>query len=244
MDVRLLVPGASDIPTLRPLTQAGYRPLLEAGVRVFEWNGPMLHAKSAVADGRWTRVGSSNLNVASWMGNYELDVAVEDAAFAAAMQNMYEQDLSNSTEIVLSGRRVSTAVARPHRRKLRGGSMARAAAGALRIGNTVGAAMGNRRVLGPAESGVMTFVGLSLVAVAVLGFAWPRLLAIPIGLAALWMGVALLIRAQRLRRAGSAPREQDAGEVSGGGDQPPAAVTAATKEPSPASARSPAAGSR
>jgi cardiolipin synthase A/B len=42
-------------------------PLLESGVRVFEWNGPMLHAKTAVADGRWARVGSSNLNVASWM---------------------------------------------------------------------------------------------------------------------------------------------------------------------------------
>ena len=64
------------------------------------------------------------------------------------------------------------------------------------------------------------------------------------GWTALWMGVALLIRAQRLRRAGAAPREQDAGEVSGGGDQPPAAVTAAAKEPSPASARSPAAGSK
>jgi cardiolipin synthase A/B len=42
-------------------------PFLESGVRVFEWNGPMLHAKTAVADGRWARVGSSNLNVASWM---------------------------------------------------------------------------------------------------------------------------------------------------------------------------------
>jgi cardiolipin synthase A/B len=42
-------------------------PLLESGVRVFEWNGPMLHAKTAVVDGRWARVGSSNLNVASWM---------------------------------------------------------------------------------------------------------------------------------------------------------------------------------
>ncbi len=73
VDVRLLVPGASDIPILRPLSQAGFRPLLEAGIRVFEWKGTMLHAKTAVADGRWARVGSSNLNVASWIGNYELD---------------------------------------------------------------------------------------------------------------------------------------------------------------------------
>ena len=85
VDVRLLVPGASDIPALSPLSRAGYRPLLEAGVRVFEWNGTMLHAKTAVADGTWARVGSTNLNLASWMSNYEFDVAIEDAAFAQAM---------------------------------------------------------------------------------------------------------------------------------------------------------------
>ena len=90
VDVRLLVPGASDIPALSPLSRAGYRPLLEAGVRVFEWNGTMLHAKTAVADGRWSRVGSTNLNLASWMANYELDVAIEDAAFAQAMEAQYE----------------------------------------------------------------------------------------------------------------------------------------------------------
>lgn len=53
VDVRLLVPNATDIPLLRPLSRSGYRPLLEAGVRVFEWNGTMIHAKTAVADGRW-----------------------------------------------------------------------------------------------------------------------------------------------------------------------------------------------
>ena len=81
VDVRLLIPGASDIPVLRPLSRAGYRPLLESGVRVFEWNGSMLHAKSAVADDRWARVGSTNLNVASFWANYELDVAIEDRGF-------------------------------------------------------------------------------------------------------------------------------------------------------------------
>ena len=57
VDVRLLVPGATDIPTIRLVSRAGYRPLLEAGVRVFEWNGTMLHAKTAVADAKWARVG-------------------------------------------------------------------------------------------------------------------------------------------------------------------------------------------
>ena len=105
VDVRLLVPGSSgDLTFLRPISRAGYRPLLEAGVRVFEWNGSMLHAKTAVADGRWSRVGSSNLNIASWLGNWELDVAVEDIAFANEMEQMYLQDLDGATEIVLSER--------------------------------------------------------------------------------------------------------------------------------------------
>ncbi|MDF1506513.1 phospholipase D-like domain-containing protein, partial [Roseisolibacter sp. H3M3-2] len=104
VDVRLLVPGGTDIPLLRPLSRAGYRPLLEAGVRVYEWNGPMLHAKTAVSDGRWARVGSTNLNLASWLGNYELDVVVEDAEFAEAMARAYAQDLGNATEIVLERR--------------------------------------------------------------------------------------------------------------------------------------------
>src|SRR6185437_887968 len=63
VDVRLLLPNATDIPLLRPLSRSGYRPLLEAGVRIFEWNGTMIHAKTAVCDGRWARVGSTNLNI-------------------------------------------------------------------------------------------------------------------------------------------------------------------------------------
>ena len=105
VDVRLLVPGASDIPILRLFSRAGYRPLLEAGVRVFEWNGAMLHAKSAVADGRWARVGSTNLNIASWMGNRELDVVIEDEPFAAGMEAMYLEDLDNATEVILDARK-------------------------------------------------------------------------------------------------------------------------------------------
>ena len=105
VDVRLLVPGSSDVPFIGSLSRAGYRPLLEAGVRVFEWNGSMLHAKTAVADSRWARVGSTNLNLTSWIGNWELDVAVEDEPFAKAMEAMYLDDLSHATEVVLTARR-------------------------------------------------------------------------------------------------------------------------------------------
>jgi len=140
--VRLLVPNGTDIPLLRPLSRAGYRTLLEAGARVFEWNGPMLHAKIAVADGRWARVGSTNLNIASWLGNYELDVVVEDESFAKLMEAMYLEDLSNATEILLDRRRTVVAQPLPSQGATapRGGSAGRAAAGLLRVSNTVGAA--------------------------------------------------------------------------------------------------------
>ncbi|HET7296410.1 MAG TPA: phospholipase D-like domain-containing protein, partial [Gemmatimonadales bacterium] len=59
VDVRLLVPGTSDLPVLRDSTRMGYRDLLRAGARIFEWQGPMLHAKTLLVDHRWARVGSS-----------------------------------------------------------------------------------------------------------------------------------------------------------------------------------------
>lgn len=89
VDVRLLVPNGTNIPLLRPLLRTGYRPLLKAGVRIFEWNGTMLHAKTAVADGRWARVGSTNLNIASWFDNCEMDAIIEDEPFAREIEEMY-----------------------------------------------------------------------------------------------------------------------------------------------------------
>jgi cardiolipin synthase len=99
VDVRLLVPGSSDIPIVRNLTRIGYRDLLRAGVRIYEWNGPMLHAKSLVADGRWVRIGSSNLNASSLLGNYELDVFVDGAAFGDEVEQRFRRDIARSTEI-------------------------------------------------------------------------------------------------------------------------------------------------
>ncbi len=200
VDVRLLVPGTSDMPLLGQLSRSGYRPLLEAGIRVFEWNGAMLHAKTAVADGRWARVGSTNLNIASWITNYELDVAVEDAGFARCMQDMYEEDLQNATEIVLSARR-SVRRTMPHARPAAGssGRAARAAASALRVGNTVGAALSNRRMLGPAESGLLFSIASGFLVLAVVALLVPLALTLPLALLALWIAATMLVRAWRLR---------------------------------------------
>jgi cardiolipin synthase len=208
VDVRLLLPEATDVPIVRPLSRAGYRVLLESGVRIFEWNGAMLHAKTAVADGRWARVGSSNLNLASWLGNWELDVIVEHEPFAQKMEEMYLEDLSKSTEIVLSRRKVQP-VERRSRRQRRAagsgprmghGSGRRAVTGLLRVGNTVGAAMTSRRALGPAETVVLASVAALLLFVAIVAITWPPLLIAPVVVLNTWLAISLLIRAYRLRK--------------------------------------------
>ncbi len=202
VDVRLLVPGTSDIPAVGSMSRAGYRGLLESGVRVFEWNGSMLHAKTAVADGRWARVGSSNLNLASWMGNCEIDVAIEDRAFAEQMETQYEMDLGNSTEIVLHQRLRDRRSHRgsPSGTRSRGGSSSRAAAGALRLANTMTAAITNRRVLGRAESGVLGAGSILLLVIAIAALVWPRVLAWPLGVLAFWFAASLFSRFLATRR--------------------------------------------
>jgi len=208
VDVRLLVPGrGSDLALMQAISRAGYRPLLDGGIRVFEWNGPMLHAKTAVADARWARVGSTNLNPASWVGNWELDVVVEDAKFGRAMEAMYVEDLANATEIVLEQRRRvrSATKERARRRRGAGGVGTRAAAGALRLGNAIGDALGSRRLHGPAERRLMITGALVLAALGAAAIVWPKAVAWPIGLFSGWMGLALLARALRRRTRAAAP---------------------------------------
>jgi cardiolipin synthase A/B len=200
VDVRLLVPGASDIPLVSPLSRSAYRSLLDAGVRVFEWNGAMLHAKTAVADGRWARVGSSNLNLASFVGNYELDVAVEDAGFAAGMERQYLEDLEGATEILLKPRRWRRpAIVGPEsgRRRAPSGSAGRAAAGAVRFGSTVGTALVYPGALAYGSGRMMTAAGLILIGLAAAAVLWPKLIAWPLAAVAVWFALALLMRASR-----------------------------------------------
>jgi len=207
VDVRLLVPGSSDIPAVAGMSRSGYRPLLKAGVRVFEWNGSMLHAKTAVADGQWARVGSSNLNIASWLSNREIDVAVEDTGFAQQLAEQYERDLENATEIVLAPSRWRRATDHvqshdrpPQRPRRAGGSSGRAAAGALRIANSVGAALTDRRVLDDTSISPLVIGTLALVVLAVVAILWPAVLGWPLGVMAAWFALNFGIRAWRLRR--------------------------------------------
>ncbi|HVY82755.1 MAG TPA: hypothetical protein VG994_17320, partial [Steroidobacteraceae bacterium] len=175
-----------------------------------------------VADGRWARVGSSNLNIASWLGNYELDAVIEHEPTALAMEQMYLADLENSREIVLQPRRrrylerigdsghgaterASGAERADGERRdpfrVHGGSASRAAAGALRIGRAVGAALTEQRVLAQTEARTVAIVGVLLVGVAAVGILWPLAIAVPIAILALWMAISLFIRAHTLRMA-------------------------------------------
>lgn len=215
VDVRLLLPRAGDVPFIRAISRAGYHTLIEAGVRVFEWNGPMLHAKTAVADGRWARVGSSNLNLASWVSNWELDVIAEDEGFASKMQAMYLDDLSHATEIVLTRkRRPQPIVPRRMRARPRGavrGSANWAAKGVLRMGKAVGAAVTSSRVLGPAEASLMLTGGLSLLGFVAIAFFFPRVIAGVLVVVGAWVALTLLVQAWRLRFRGKKTAEESKG---------------------------------
>ena len=101
VDVRVLVPATNDIPWIGRASRAGYRQFLEAGVRIFEYGGPMIHAKTLIADGRISKVGSTNLNFSSLAANWEIDLVAEDAGFATKMERLFEEDLASAREVLL-----------------------------------------------------------------------------------------------------------------------------------------------
>jgi len=176
VDVRLLVPGASDLPILRNFTRVGYRDLLRAGVRVFEYQGPMIHAKTILVDRRWARVGSSNLNVSSLLTNYELDLAAECEALTGELANQFRRDLASSREIVLQARRLKL----PPR--LVGAPAQSEPAGDVphkRSGYELGAVavVALRRVAGGLRRAIASTAALACAGVGILLVAFPRVMA-------------------------------------------------------------------
>ena len=105
VDVRLLVPSVYDHPYVRRFATRFYNRLLRNGVRIWEWRGEMMHAKSTVVDGRWVRVGSTDFNPLGVAVNFELDAVIEDAAVGAEAEAMFLRDLAQSTEIKRRKRR-------------------------------------------------------------------------------------------------------------------------------------------
>jgi cardiolipin synthase len=99
VDVRILVPSRNDHPWVSLVARRYYRRLLTNGVRIWEWQGEMMHAKTSVVDGRWTRVGSTDFNLLGVAINYELDAIIEDATLGRQAEEMFLSDLDGSREI-------------------------------------------------------------------------------------------------------------------------------------------------
>ena len=101
VDVRLVLPGVSDHSLIRYAGQGFYDQLLAGGVRIFELQIAVLHAKTAVIDGAWSTIGSANIDRRSFIHNYELNVVAIDPTFGAAMESAFNEDLRDSKEVTL-----------------------------------------------------------------------------------------------------------------------------------------------
>ncbi|MBL8769155.1 MAG: cardiolipin synthase [Planctomycetes bacterium] len=99
IDVRILLPAHCDVWLVGMAARTYYRPLLAAGVRIFEYERSMLHAKTIVVDSELCVVGSANVDVRSFRLNYELSAAVADDAFAHDMERRFLEDLEHSREV-------------------------------------------------------------------------------------------------------------------------------------------------
>jgi len=99
VDVKIIVPKTSDSSLVLYAGQYYYDELLEAGVRMYELRNSVLHAKTAVIDGIWSTVGSTNLDFWSFSQNFEVNTVILGNTFAAQMETMFARDLAGSDEI-------------------------------------------------------------------------------------------------------------------------------------------------
>jgi cardiolipin synthase len=102
VDVRLILPSHSDFWAPFHAGRSHYFELLTAGVKIYERQGALLHAKTGVIDEVWSLVGSSNLDWRSFVHNYELDAVVLGPEFGAEMEAAFDLDLARSTRIELA----------------------------------------------------------------------------------------------------------------------------------------------
>ncbi len=99
VDVRLLFPGHSNEPLIQPASRSDFSELLDAGVKIYLWQGKMLHAKTATIDGVWSTVGSSNLDWWSIARNDEINTVVLSVGFGQQMSASFNRDLQDSEQL-------------------------------------------------------------------------------------------------------------------------------------------------
>jgi cardiolipin synthase A/B len=208
VDVRVLVPATNDLPVVGMLSRAGYRRFLEAGVRIFEYGGPMIHAKTLVADGWWSKVGSTNLNFSSLAANWEVDLVAEDTGFASQVERVFEEDLENAREIRLvrtdrgSEVRAERPIGKADRRARRGSAGSGSGAGATvtRVGSA--AFQQGGAPLRTQEHAVAVAASGALLGASLVGARYPRLVAWPLTAVGGAIGGLGLLRAARRRFSG------------------------------------------
>jgi cardiolipin synthase len=99
VSVRIVVPSVSDVGLVMYAGRSTYDQLLEAGVRIYQFQGAILHAKTAVIDSYWSTVGSANIDVRSFLHNNEINIVVLGEEFGKSMEAAFAEDLKNSVEV-------------------------------------------------------------------------------------------------------------------------------------------------
>jgi cardiolipin synthase len=113
VDVRILIPGKhTDAKPIRQASHSYYDDLLSAGVRIFEYQPTMFHMKALVVDGRWSIVGSANMDIRSKELNQENVLGILDQGFARQVEQTFLADLEKAAEIRLADWRRRSAFAR------------------------------------------------------------------------------------------------------------------------------------
>ncbi|MEO8417419.1 MAG: cardiolipin synthase [Methylophilaceae bacterium] len=119
VDVRLLLPGKTDSTMVFYASRSYYDELLSAGVKIYERQDSLLHAKTALIDGVWSTIGSTNLDWRSFVYNQEINAVILGQDFGTQMQTMFENDLASSTLITVDGWRKRSILARIKERTAR-----------------------------------------------------------------------------------------------------------------------------
>lgn len=99
--VKLILPAQTDSWLVFHAGRSYFAPLLRAGVKIYQRRGVILHSKTALIDGVWATIGSTNLNWRSFLHNHELNAVVLGADFGAQVQKAFDKDLAASDEVTL-----------------------------------------------------------------------------------------------------------------------------------------------
>lgn len=100
VDVKIILPESTDTPMALYAGHYHYTRLLEAGVKLYEHQSAVLHAKTAVIDGVWSTIGSANMDMWSFARNDEVNTVILSREFADQMEEMFARDLAESAEIL------------------------------------------------------------------------------------------------------------------------------------------------